>query len=73
VAQALEPAGAGVGQFIVGLLALPCAALLAWVAFVPLRPASGFRQAIPTGDNVSEDGKQRHVRIALPGALDLRQ
>jgi len=38
--QALEPAGAGVGKFIIGLLALLCAALLVWVALVPLRPVS---------------------------------
>jgi manganese transport protein len=37
VAQALEPAGAGAGRAWIGLLAVLCAALLAWVAFVPLR------------------------------------
>ena len=40
VAQALAPAGAGVGQVMIGLLAVLCAALLAWVAFAPLRSRS---------------------------------
>jgi hypothetical protein len=38
----MAPAGAGVGQFVIGLLALLCGALLVWVAFVPLLPASGL-------------------------------
>ena len=37
VVQALAPAGAGAGQFAVGVLALLCSALLAWVATAPLR------------------------------------
>ncbi len=36
VMQALAPAGAGVGRIAVGLTAMLCSALLAWVAIAPL-------------------------------------
>ena len=37
VVQALAPAGPGVGKWLVGLLAVLCCTLLAWVAMAPLR------------------------------------
>ena len=37
VLQALAPGEAGLGQFAVGLLAVICSALLAWVSIAPLR------------------------------------
>ena len=37
VLQALAPAGTGIGKWFVGLLAVLCCSLLAWVAMAPLR------------------------------------
>ncbi len=37
VVQALAPANAGLGRFVIGAMAVLCVALLAWIAFAPLR------------------------------------
>ena len=48
VVQALEPTGKGVWPFAAGLVAVLCSALLAWVAFAPLRYTS---PRSPAGDD----------------------
>ena len=57
--QALAPANAGVGRFAIGLMAVLCGALLAWIAFVPLRftPAGVCTPANDAEDNAPDENK----------------
>jgi manganese transport protein len=57
VAQALAPSGAGGGRFAIGLMAVLCAALLAWVAFSPLRLAPDLSAVNETEENPTNAGK----------------
>ena len=59
VMQALAPANAGVGRFAIGLMAVLCGALLAWIAFAPLRftPAGVCPPANDADDNAPDDYK----------------
>ena len=59
VMQALAPddAGSGAGRLVIGLIALLCGGLLAWVAFSPLRGMPEYPQAGNTDDNAAHDNK----------------
>ena len=62
VMQALAPADAGFGRFAIGLVAVLCTALLAWIAFSPLRftPAG---VCAPTND--AEHNASHNNKVAL--------
>ena len=59
VMQALAPAAGGIGRFVIGLMALGCGSLLAWIAFAPLRFAAPQTRA--PGDD-AEDNQPNHDR-----------
>ena len=70
VMQALAPADAGAsaeaGRFAIGLMAVLCGALLAWVAFSPLRFMPDHPLASNTEDNAPNDN--RGVPVPHPAA-----
>jgi len=59
VMQALAPADAGPGRFLIGLASAVCAGLLAWIAFSPLRftPTKLWAPATNANDNASQDDR----------------
>ena len=59
VMQALAPADAGLGRFAIGLVAVLCTALLAWIAFSPLRftPAGAYPSTNDAEHNASHNNK----------------
>ena len=59
VMQALAPANAGIGRFAIGLMAVLCGALLAWIAFSPLRftPTGEFPPANDAEHNAPDNNK----------------
>ena len=69
VMQALAPddAGAGAGRFAIGLIAVLCGALLAWVAFSPLRRMPEYPQTSNTEDNAAHYNKGSRVPHSAAG------
>lgn len=51
VVQALGPSGEGVGRLAIGLAAMLCGALLAWITFSPLRFMPGYPPEGSSGEN----------------------
>ena len=64
VMQALAPADAGIGQWLVGTMAALCIALLAWIAFSPLRftPAA----ACPSTNNAEHNASDNNKAALMP-------
>ena len=69
VMQALAPddASSGVGRLVIGLIALLCGGLLAWVAFSPLRCMPEYPQASNTDDNAAHNSKGTSVPHSAAG------
>jgi hypothetical protein len=69
VMQALAPADAGLGRFAIGLMAVLCGVLLAWIAFSPLHftPAGVRPPANDPEDNVLQANKSAPMQHAAAG------
>jgi manganese transport protein len=69
VMQALAPADAGLGRFAIGLMAVLCGVLLAWIAFSPLHftPAGVRPPANDPEDNVLQANKSAPMQHAGAG------
>jgi manganese transport protein len=64
-------AGVGLGQYLVGLIALLCTALLAWVTFAPLKTPL-VCTASDNFDSMDIDGKNSDARVIFDPALNPR-